>query len=62
MSRRDEPPAMIELEASVVHSTPDAYLLDVDGGRHWVPRSQCVDCNDGTFLIAEWLAKQKGMI
>lgn len=62
MNRHDEPLSTVNIEARIKHDTPDAYLLVVEGEDYWVPRSQCSDKRDGTFDIAEWFAKRKGMI
>ncbi len=53
----------------VVKATKLAILVDIDGQDYWFPRSQiAVDCelsdegDEGTLVVAEWLAKNKGLL
>ena len=50
-------------------ATEKAVLCEIDGEEHWIPRSQIDDDSEvyekgheGTLVITEWLATQKGLI
>lgn len=60
---------IIDLEAEYRRESPAAYLLffgeyDKLGKeiRHWLPKSQVEDNEDGTFSVPEWLAEENGLI
>lgn len=68
MSRRDA--EKIELAVTLVHESDRAVLVN-DGDREaWLPKSQC-EVEGGeypapgeafTLYVAEWVAKEKGLI
>jgi len=55
-------------EVTIVGSTDKAVLAEIDGVEEWLPRSQIRDGNDlekgfyEELEMAEWLAKEKGLI
>lgn len=54
---------IIEIAAELIHETDMAFLISDDGANEiWVPKSQVVDNEDGTFSMPEWLALDKGFI
>ena len=55
--------SLAEVDATCLHDTDDAFLLD-HGGKDsvWVPKSLVDDNGDGTFTMPEWLAMEKGII
>ena len=53
---------VISFEGEIEHETEKAWLLVIDGEKHWLPKSQCELVDGGTILVPEWLAMQKGMI
>ena len=54
---------LVDIDATRLHATDDAILLDHGGDDPaWVPKSLVVDNDDGTFTMPEWLAMKKGMI
>lgn len=52
---------LIDIECALRHQTAAAYLVEIDGEKYWVPKSQC-EYDDGVLTIPEWLANDKGMI
>ncbi len=53
----------------VVRSTANAILIEADGDQIWVPRSQIDDDSevwwpgqDGTLIVSDWWARQKGLV
>lgn len=53
---------IVEVEVKLRYETKAAYLFDIDNSEPvWVPKSQC-DYEDGVVQMAEWLAKDKGML
>jgi hypothetical protein len=57
------PGHIIEVEASLVRDTDDAFLLTVDDETEtWVPKSQVTDNENGTFSMPYWLALDHGLI
>ncbi len=51
--------------------TPAALLCVIDGEEHWIPKSQVddesevfddQDNKEGTLVISEWIATQKGLV
>lgn len=45
------------------HETDHAWLLDIEGEKVWVPKSQCeYDESTGILEIPEWLALAKELI
>ena len=60
---------MIEMELHVHHETERAVLVsptDDEDDAVWLPLSQVLPDYDaagyGTFLVPEWLAKEKGLV
>lgn len=52
-----------------VHATDAALLCVIDGDEHWIPQSQVDDDSEvyedggeGTLIISEWIAIQKGLV
>lgn len=55
---------LVDVEATIVHETPAAYLVDAGGPQKiWLPKSQVeYDPTDGTFAMPRWLAEEKGLV
>lgn len=54
---------IIEVEATLVSQTENAFLLDNGGHQKiWVPKSLVEYDGDGVFQMPEWLAENKGLI
>lgn len=53
---------VVDLHGLLVHQTEKAFLLDIDGTKAWVAKSQCEDNGDGTFTIPEYVAIEKGWV
>lgn len=51
----------VEIFADIVQETDDAWCLCDGSTTAWVPKS-LVDYDGETFLIPEWLAKDRGLI
>lgn len=52
----------IKIRGELQHSTANAYLL-FDGFKAvWVPKSFVDYDGENTFIMPEWLAKEKGLI
>lgn len=58
-------------EAECLKSTSKALLVNVDGEEMWIPKSQIHDDSEvfdddehsqGTLVISEWIAEQKGLL
>lgn len=56
-------------DAICVRSTEKAILVRIDGAEHWIPQSHVHDDSEvyaegdeGTLVISEWIAKQKGLL
>ena len=57
-------------EAHCKRATDKALLCDIEGTEYWIPKSQIIgvesEVNDrddeGTLVITEWLAIQKGLV
>jgi hypothetical protein len=63
--------ALFECQATCIGERPKALLVDIDGEKIWIPKSQIHDNSEvfdadehdeGTLIITEWLAKQKGLL
>ena len=56
-------------DATCIHETPKALLCVVDGDEYWIPKGQ-IDAesdihgegDEGSLIISEWIALQKGLI
>ncbi len=46
----------------IVKETPKAKLFTTAEGDIWIPISEIIEEGDDTFVIPEWLAKEKGLI
>lgn len=51
------------------HETDAALLCVIDGDEHWIPKSQIDDDSEvyekdgeGTLVVTQWIAEQKGLI
>lgn len=58
----------VKIKATVLKETTGALLVDIDGGQHWIPKSQIDDDSEvykeddtGELIISEWIAAQKGI-
>ena len=54
---------------TVAHETDNALLVIIDGEKLWIPKSHIDDDSEvykkdteGTLVISEWIAKEKGLI
>jgi len=60
----------VEIEGVFVKAeTAKALLCVIDGKEHWIPQSQIDDDSEvwqkddeGTLIISEWIATEKGLI
>lgn len=57
-------PKLVDLKGVVIlHETENAYLIEYEGTKVWVPKSQVeFDEEDGTLTLPEWLAMEKELI
>ena len=62
---------LFECHAVCIGERPKALLMDIDGEEIWIPKSQIHDNSEvydagehdeGTLVITEWIAKQKGLL
>lgn len=58
---------LIEIATILRHETDHAFLVDAGGPKPvWLPKSQVEqgdpDGNCTTFMMPEWLAREKGLI
>jgi len=45
------------------HETLEAFLLEIDEGEIWFPKSQIkYESGDGCVLVARWIAEEKNLI
>lgn len=51
-----------------IRETEMAVLCEIDGEEHWIPKSQIDDDSEvyeedteGTLIVSQWLADQKGI-
>ena len=57
-------------KVSVIAATSKALLCDIDGEEVWIPKSQIIEDesevwdedDEGTLVITEWIAKEKGLV
>jgi hypothetical protein len=63
--------ALFECQAICIGERPKALLVDIDGEKIWIPKSQIHDNSEvydadehseGELVITEWIAKQKGLL
>lgn len=57
---------------TAIKETDKALLCRIKGEEHWIPKSQITDDsevytdqedgNQGTLVLTEWIAKQKGLV
>lgn len=69
-SSNNEPTSFDEVVIKAV--TDLAFLMEIDGDDHWIPKSQILDGGNfdddselgdqGELLIPEWLAIEKGLV
>lgn len=59
MSRGEK---IIEVDGEVLVDRPLAVLVECNGRKEWVPKSQCQVDDDGCIQMPEWLALEKGFI
>jgi len=47
----------------VEYETEKAYLLNIDGEKYWIPKSQVEDLDEELKIITlpEWLINEKGL-
>ncbi len=58
----------VELQARCLRETDAALLVEIDGEEHWLPKSCVADHSevfeegdDGILVVAEWVAKDRGL-
>ena len=50
----------VQFSCQLVRQSPKAFLVDIGGVEHWMPRSKCA-ISGGTLSIPQWLAEAKGL-
>ena len=50
----------VQFSCQLVRQSPKAFLVDIGGAEHWMPRSKCA-ISGGTLSIPQWLAEAKGL-
>jgi hypothetical protein len=62
-------PKKVKLEAICLKQTEKALLVEIDGEQHWIPQSQVDDDSEvykegdeGTLVVSEWIATEKGLV
>ncbi len=60
--RRKKKPVTHQFQATEVHSTEKAILLNVEGQEIWFPRSMVTWVSKGTYECSIAFAKEKGLI
>jgi len=50
----------IQFTCSLVRQSPKAFLVNIGGAEHWMPRSKCAISGD-ILSIPQWLAEAKGL-
>lgn len=54
---------LISFNCELEHQTELAWLMTIEDEQVWLPKSQCEwDENEGTILVPEWLAIEKGLV
>jgi len=54
---------VVELPGSLLDQRAAAFYIDFGGkGKMWVPKSMCEWSRSGYFLVAKFMAKDKGLI
>jgi hypothetical protein len=57
---RRPPPPPQTLNCALVHETEKAWLVDIEGREHWMPKSQCKLSDDWEQIeVPRWLWLQK---
>jgi hypothetical protein len=58
-----------ECEAECIANTKEAALCVIDGEEYWIPQSQILNDSyvwkkgdEGTLVITEWIAIEKGLV
>jgi hypothetical protein len=66
---RDDDPTVSFQRVTCKKATEKALLCDIDGQDFWIPVSQVHpdsevydEDHEGTLVVSEWIAKQKGLI
>lgn len=56
-------PKILTLDVDLLVDRPAAMMVECNGKKEWVPKSQCeYDGGDQTLQIPEWLAIEKGFV
>ena len=50
----------VQFSCQLVRQSPKAFLVNIGGAEHWMPRSKCA-ISGGTLSIPQWLAEAKGL-
>lgn len=51
-------PPPLAFDCTVVNETPRAWLVEIEGREHWLPKSQC-RLTDKRIEIPNWLWREK---
>lgn len=64
MTRNTGRSDLVDIDATIIHETEKAYLLDAGGSENvWVQKSKVEhDPSDNTFAMSEDYALEKGLI
>jgi hypothetical protein len=59
----------LEIDTPVAGETSKALLVEFEGEKVWIPRSQIHDDSEvyaeghtGTLIVSRWIAEQKGLV
>ncbi len=53
---------IVEIDGEVLVDRPAAVLIECNGKKEWVPKSQCEIDEDGCIQMPEWIAVEKGFV
>ncbi len=53
---------LVDIDATLVHETDRAVLLDTGSVRAWVPKSAVENNGDGTWTLPEAMAVEKELV
>ena len=66
---REDDPTVAFKDVICKKATEKALLCTIDGEDYWIPTSQIHDDSEvyeedheGTLVVSEWIAKQKGLV
>lgn len=51
----------VSFDGVLIRETKKAYLFQIEGTKHWFPKSRVQEVGPNRIVVSEWIAVEKGL-